>query len=144
MNMNKDPRREELVHYWLRKAEESLESARSELEAGRLSFAVNRLYYVLFYLVTAALSARGKKLGKHSAVRAAFHKEFVRTGEVDKPYGRLYDELFHTRHQADYLPLTEFDETIVRQQLQDVERFLTEFSLKIRRTIISVNGYEKS
>jgi hypothetical protein len=77
-------------------------------------------------------------------VRAAFHKEFVRTGEVDKPYGRLYDELFHTRHQADYLPLTEFDETVVMQQLQDVERFLTEFSLKIRRKIISENGREKS
>ncbi|MEW6172453.1 MAG: HEPN domain-containing protein [Bacillota bacterium] len=44
------------------KAEESLKSARSELEAGRLSFAVNRLYYVLFYLVTAALSARGENL----------------------------------------------------------------------------------
>lgn len=129
--MKKDARREELVNYWLRKAEESLASARSELGAGRLSFAVNRLYYALFYLVTAALSARGVKLGKHSAVRAAFHKEFVRTGEVEKSYGRLYDELFHTRHQADYLPLTELDETVVAQQLQDVESFFAVFSLKI-------------
>lgn len=67
--MNKDPRREELVHYWLGKAEESLESARSELEAGRLSFAVNRLYYVLLYLVTASTIRKGRKVGQ--ALRSA-------------------------------------------------------------------------
>ncbi|MEW6172437.1 MAG: HEPN domain-containing protein [Bacillota bacterium] len=126
--MNKGKQQKELVYYWLGKARESMESARSELSAGRLDFTVNRLYYVLFYLVTAALTAKGEKLGKHSAVRAAFHKNFVRTGKVDKSYGRLYDELFHARHQGDYVPLTEFDETVVRQQLQDVEKFLTFFS----------------
>jgi len=36
--------RKQLALYWLDKAEESLKSANSELQAKRLTFAVNRLY----------------------------------------------------------------------------------------------------
>ena len=39
--------KEELVNYWLEKAEESIQSACSEIENHRLSFAINRLYYSL-------------------------------------------------------------------------------------------------
>lgn len=41
--------RHEVVRYWWSKAEESLASARRELEAGSHLFAVNRLYYAAFY-----------------------------------------------------------------------------------------------
>lgn len=129
--MSKGKQQEALVRYWLSRAEESLASARSELEAGRLAFAVNRMYYAVFYSVTAALANQGEKLGKHSAVRASFHKNFVRTGVVDKAYGRLYDELYHARHQGDYIPMTEFEEMVVRQQLADTEEFVKKFSREI-------------
>ena len=117
-----------LVHHWLNKAVESVASARSEFEAGRLAFAVNRLYYAVFYVVTAALAVKGRSHGKHSAVRASFHREFVRTGAVDRACGRLYDELFHARQQGDYMPMVTFEEAVVWQQLTDVERFVNEFT----------------
>ena len=63
MSMTTKNHDKDLVYYWLEKAVESVESARSEYEAGRLSFSGNRLYYALFYSVTAALAAKGKKLG---------------------------------------------------------------------------------
>jgi len=50
----------------VKKADESMASARSEIDAGRLTFAVNRLYYAVFYAVTAALTADGKKVSKHN------------------------------------------------------------------------------
>ena len=49
------------VKYWWEKAEESLESAERELHVGSLTFAVNRLYYSLFYAVSAMLLSRGYK-----------------------------------------------------------------------------------
>ncbi|MEW6447344.1 MAG: HEPN domain-containing protein [Bacillota bacterium] len=133
--MNNSQKQKELIDLWLKKAAESLESAKSEFAAGRLAFTVNRLYYSIFYLATAALTAKGEKLGKHSAVRAAFHRDFVRTGEVDKSYGRLYDELFHARHQGDYAPMTEFEESVVKEELRDVERFFALFSARIKKMI---------
>jgi uncharacterized protein (UPF0332 family) len=133
--MTRDRNLQDLVHHWLGKAAESLESARSELDAGRQAFAVNRLYYALFYLVTAALTIKGEKHGKHSAVRSSFHREYVRTGKVDKSFGKLYDELFHARHQGDYMPMVTFDEKVIRQQLQDVEKFISEFSGKTKQML---------
>lgn len=124
---------DQLVQHWIERADDSLASARSELEAGRLSFVVNRLYYALFYLVTAALAVKGTQHIKHSAVRASFHREYVRPGYVEKHYGRLYDELFHARHQGDYVPMVAFEEAVVRQQLQDVEGFISEFAAKVRQ-----------
>ncbi len=109
-----------LIEYWLVKSDESVASAVSELNAGRLTFAVNRLYYAVFYSATALLYAKGKSYVKHSAVRAAFHRDFVQTGVLDKAFGKLYDELFQARHQGDYTPLTEFDKGIISKQLGDV------------------------
>ena len=109
-----------LIEYWLGKSDESVASAVSELNAGRLTFAVNWLYYALFYAATALLYAKDKSYVKHSAVRAAFHRDFVKTGAVDKVFGKLYDELFQTRHQGDYTPLIEFDKEIISRQLKDV------------------------
>jgi uncharacterized protein (UPF0332 family) len=125
----------ELVGYWQTKSEECLESAASELDAGRLAFAVNRLYYAMFYMVTAALAINGRQLGKHSAVRSTFHMDFVKTGTIDKSFGRLYDELFHARHQGDYLPLADFEDSVVRQQLEDVKNFFGLFKAIIKKMI---------
>jgi uncharacterized protein (UPF0332 family) len=49
-----------LIEYWLGKADESVASASSELNAGRLTFAVNRLYYALFYATTALLYSKSQ------------------------------------------------------------------------------------
>jgi uncharacterized protein (UPF0332 family) len=75
--------RAEVVLYWWTKARESLASARRELEAGAHEFAVNRLYYAAFYSVSAALLERQLSFKKHSGVRAAFHREFIKTGLLE-------------------------------------------------------------
>ena len=66
-----------LTEYWLRKAGDALQSARSEAQAGRLDFAVNRAYYACFYAASAVLPRMGKKFVKHSGLRAAVHQDLV-------------------------------------------------------------------
>ena len=57
--MNEGEQRARVVRYWWDQAVESLASARRELEAGAYSFAINRLYYAVFYAASAALLERG-------------------------------------------------------------------------------------
>ena len=121
--------KKQLIKYWLEKSEESIASAKSEISYGRLSFAVNRLYYAMFYAMTAILTAKGESYRKHSGVRAALHRDFVKTGKINKETGRIYDELFNTRHQADYTPFVEFDKDVVKEQAVEVEKFIKEFKL---------------
>jgi len=97
-----------VVHYWLTKADQALDSASAEADAGRFSFSVNRSYYACFYAASAVLLEFGKRFSKHSGVRGALHKELVNTGKLPQEIGRIYDRLFERRQEADYVELVEF------------------------------------
>lgn len=122
--MTTEEKRAEVVRYWLEKAEESMASARREFEAGSLTFAMNRLYYSAFYAVSALLMARKLSFKKHSGVRAAFHKHFIKTGIVEHKWGRLYDRLFGDRQEGDYMAFISFETSYVETQLNQCALFL--------------------
>lgn len=124
--MTADEQRAEVVRYWWSKAEESLASARRELEAESFAYAVNRLYYAAFYGVSAALLERQITSKKHSGVRAAFHQEFVKTGLLNVAWGKLYDQLFEDRQEGDYVALVSFEPAYVTYQQERCMQFLVE------------------
>jgi uncharacterized protein (UPF0332 family) len=122
--MNTGEQRAKVVHYWWSQAELSIDSAQREFEAGSLTFAANRLYYAAFYGVSAALLERGLSFKKHSGVRAAFHREFIKPGLLDVKWGKLYDQLFEDRQEGDYVALVSFDQEYIESQLGRCTQFL--------------------
>lgn len=116
-----------IAKHWFEKAFEAEASARLEFEAGHFGFAVNRLYYAVFYCVSAGLAAENREYGRHSAVRAAFNRDFVNKGKVTIEQGRLYNQLFDDRQEADYAPLREFTKDDVAGRLELVKSFLEHF-----------------
>ena len=94
------------------------------MKAGRFSFSVNRIYYACFYTVSALLLQKKLEFKKHSGVRAAFHKYFVKDGLVKHEYGQFYDELFEARQRADYIGFVHFDSSQVIQWLQEAKKFI--------------------
>jgi len=131
--VSNDERQAEVIRNWWSKSQQSLESAKREIQAGSYSFAINRLYYAAFYGVTAVLLDRELAFTRHSGVRAAFQREVIKPGLLRTEWGKLYDQLFEDRQEADYIPLTSFDEEYVKSQLDRTVRFLEEL-----RTLVSV------
>lgn len=123
--MKSEQHQREVMHYWWSKAEESLASAQREFNAGAFAFAMNRIYYAAFYAVSAALLDRKTAFRKHSGVRAAFHREFVKNGILDSTWGKFYDQLFEDRQEGDYLALIAFEPDYVQNQLARCREFLT-------------------
>ena len=121
---NDEQQRNIVVSYWWEKAEDSLLSAERELDAGALVFSINRLYYALYYAVSAVLLRKEFIFSKHSGVRAAFHREIIKSGLMDTKWGRLYDQLFEDRHEGDYVALTDFDKLYVEEKLLQCRQFL--------------------
>ena len=122
--MSSEKNIEEVINYWWDKANESITSAERELKSGSLSFAINRLYYSVFYAVSAALLKKGISFKKHSGVRIAFHREFIKTNLLDNRWGKFYDQLFEDRQEGDYLPLIEFEESDITDNLNHSREFL--------------------
>lgn len=113
-----------LVRYWWSKAEESLLSAKREYDAESYSFAMNRLYYSVFYAVCSALFERGMSFRKHTGVRSAFHQSFIKTGLIEPEYGKIYDQLFEDRQEGDYIAFVSFEPDYVEYQLKQCVRFI--------------------
>lgn len=121
-----------LVTYWIEKAHESLESARSEYQNGRMSFAMNRIYYCAFYALTALFKDQGKVFKKHKGLRSALHRDLVRNGLIDMQWGKFFDDVFESRQRGDYTPMITFDEEQVENFLQQAESFLEEIKALLK------------
>ena len=133
--MNKKEQIENVIRYWWKRSEDSIKSAEREIKAKDFCFAINRLYYSLFYAVSAAPLERNREFKKHSGVRTAFHREFVKEKLLDKDSGKLYDQLFEDRQEGDYIPLLDFEESYVMEKLDGCKVFLD----KLRPLIKSLN-----
>ena len=115
-----------VIQYWMEKARESLESAKSKFNSGRNTTAVRSLYSACFYALTAVLLKEGHSFKKHTAVKAAVHKDLIRTGLVEPGWGKFYNRIFDSRHEGDYQPLRTFDAEEVKLYLDQGAGFITE------------------
>lgn len=91
----------EFIHSQWTKASRSLAAAKAIVETDPDS-AASRAYYAAFHGVTAVLSARGMEFTKHTAVRAALHRDLIKCGAISAELGRDYDFLLDIRETADY------------------------------------------
>ena len=83
-------------------AEEALHDAERLLDDGSLRGAANRIYYAVFHAVSALALSRGVSFKKHGSLLTYFHKEFVRTGILDRAHGRAVQKAADDRSDADY------------------------------------------
>lgn len=122
-----------IIKYWMEKARESMESAKSEFNSGRNTTAVRNLYYACFDALTAVLLKEGQSFKKHTAVKAALHKDLIRTGMVEPGLGKFYNRILDSRHEGDYQPLRTFDAEEVKLYLDQGAGFIAQMeSLLVR------------
>ncbi len=69
-------------------ADESHQTAKNIMDAGSARFSAAQSYYTMFYLVEALLLSKGLTFSSHSAVVAAYGKEFSKTGLLDPKFHR--------------------------------------------------------
>ena len=63
---------------WMAKARSSLTAAKKLLEESLFAESIPRSYYAMFYAAKALLLLDGIDVSKHSAVTAAFGREYAR------------------------------------------------------------------
>ena len=75
--------KEIMIRYWLEKAHEDMESARSNFLSDRLQNAVRDSYFACFHSLSALLLKHGKNFKRHKEVRSVLHRDYIRTGKID-------------------------------------------------------------
>ena len=95
-------RSEELCHYRINEAGDTLRAATSCYSLGLYKDAINRSYYAAFYAIKAVLALGKVDFKRHKDVVAYFNKEYVATGIFEKDMGRKLARLQQLREKSDY------------------------------------------
>lgn len=115
---------EALISYRMQRAKESLRAAQIMYEKDMFSFAMNRIYYTMFYAVQAALILKDVSFSKHGQVKAYLNRELVKTGIIPVSLGRIYNKAFEYRQKFDYVDFAEPDQDLVESYLKEARVFL--------------------
>ncbi len=127
----KTENRDDYINYRIRRAEESLDDALILMERGKWNGVVNRLYYASFYAIIALLLKNDIETRSHDGVRTQFGLHFVKTGKINKKYGKLFTKLFDYRQKGDYGDLYDYDENVVFPLIEQVRDFINVIKLRI-------------
>jgi uncharacterized protein (UPF0332 family) len=130
--------REERIEYSrlrIESAYNTFEAAKVLAQNGFWNSAINRLYYAIFYAVNALLVLNEIDTQTHSGMRTQFSKYFIKTGKLDKKYGKLLVQLYDWRQQGDYENLIDFSEETVNQLFEPVNEMLATIDNEIKNSL---------
>ncbi len=129
--MNAEDRRI-YVKYRIDSAYKTFEAAKVLAENNYWNSAVNRLYYSVFYAVNAILVSNEIQTKSHSATKSQFSVYFIKTGKLNKKYGKLLSQLFDWRQRGDYGNVFEYEEKDVMPLFDQVNEMISEIEKEIK------------
>ncbi len=123
--------RSDYINYRLQRAEESYNDALILAENESWNAVINRLYYACFYAVIALLLKKGIETQTHDGSRTQFGLQYVKTGLIDKRFGKIYSKLFDMRQKGDYGDLYDFDKETVVPLIKSTREFIDELKKRL-------------
>jgi uncharacterized protein (UPF0332 family) len=117
------------IQHFLNLADESHEVAGKLIDLGHSRFSAAQSYYTIFYLAQAMLLSKGLTFSSHSAVIAAYGKEFARTRTLDPKFHRFIldaQELRETGHYGGE------HEEVTEEQARESYKWADEFKQAVK------------
>ena len=127
--------RNEYVRYRIESAYKTVDAAKVLAENGFWNSAVNRLYYAVFYAVNALLIMNNIQTKSHSASKSQFSLHFIKTGKLDKKYGKLLAELYDWRQKGDYENIFDYDSDSVKPLFAPVTDMISQIEKEIKNAL---------
>ena len=120
----KDEDRKALIDHRILKANDAVSDVEFLIKSGRLLLAINRIYYGIFYILSALSLKHDFNTSKHQQLIGWFNKEFIASGRMDSRYGRIVHNAFGNRSTGDYDDYAEFDEEEVEHSFEEMKEFI--------------------
>ena len=118
--------RQSLIDYRLQQAIDTIELAHFLAINEKYVIAVNRIYYGMYYALTALALKNGFETSKHGQLIGWFNKEFIATKRLDPQFGKILRNAFHNRTKGDYDAFIDFHRNEVDLMLVEMSDFINE------------------
>jgi uncharacterized protein (UPF0332 family) len=124
--------KDDLIKYRLEQARDTIDVVELLIENDKLSTAVNRIYYGMFYSLLALGLQYNFETSKHQQLIGWFNKEFIRAGLIEKEYGRILRDGFENRTSGDYDSFIVFDRKDVLLLFSEMKSFINRIEIFIK------------
>jgi uncharacterized protein (UPF0332 family) len=128
--------KEDLIKYRIARAKDVYEDAQILAEREKWNSTINRLYYAAYYAVMALLLDSDLKPATHNGAKSNFSEYFIKTGKIDKEYGKMYSQLFTWRQKGDYDDLFDFNKEKVLPYFEPVNRLISIIEIMIGKNAV--------
>lgn len=118
--------RNSLIEYRIEQAYETVSDVELLIKNDRLRSAVNRIYYGMFYALSALALKYRYETSKHAQLIGWFNKNFVKEGIVSPEFGKMITKAYNRRTKGDYDFYMEFDKDLVEDMFDKMKRFINE------------------
>jgi len=120
----KDDEKNALIEHRIARATDTIEEVSFLIKNKKFLLSVNRIYYGMFYILSALSLKYDFSTSKHQQLIGWFNKEFISTGEIDRKYGRILHNAYNNRSTGDYDDFAEFDEEDVKKSFDEMKDFI--------------------
>jgi hypothetical protein len=131
MTLN-DKDRAEIIKYRTNQAHEALDEVTFLLHHNRLKLAVNRIYFGMFYIVSALAIKHHFKTSKHQQLLGWFNKQFVKTGTIPVKFGKIFRNAYSRRNDVDYGDIKEYSKEDVKEWSVQMKDFIITVEKQIK------------
>lgn len=115
-----------LIEYRMDQAFDTANLAKFLFTSNKLAVAVNRIYYGLYYALTALALKYKFETSKHTQLIGWFNKEFIAANIVDQKYGKTLRNAYQNRTKGDYDAFVNFSTHEVELMLTEMVEFIEE------------------
>jgi uncharacterized protein (UPF0332 family) len=119
-----EEKRKAIIDYRINQAKTLIPEIESLIRSGSYVFAVNRIYYGMFYMVTALALKYKFESSKHQQLLGWFNKTFIKEGIIDRKYGEYIRKAYKNRMIGDYDTFVEFNKDEVFEMFDEMKDFI--------------------
>ncbi|MBI1883907.1 MAG: HEPN domain-containing protein [Chlamydiae bacterium] len=130
-----DKKTSSLIQGYIEKAKEKLSVTESLVKLKAYDDAVSRAYYAAFHAAQAVLLTEGLSAQTHQGLVNLFGLHFVKTGKVDRKFGRYLSNLKDDRENGDYEIYSAIDQEVAEKALIEAQEFVEEMDRFLKQAL---------
>jgi uncharacterized protein (UPF0332 family) len=123
-----------LIEYRIERSLETIIEAEKAIRDNHLHLAANRIYYSIFYIVSALAIKNNFSTSKHSTLLSWFNREFVKKNIIKDDIGKIYNKAFQNRMKGDYDDLISFSKESISESFSQMKLFVKEIKQLIKNS----------
>ncbi|MFH1197491.1 MAG: HEPN domain-containing protein [bacterium] len=113
-----------IIKYRIERSNETAIEAAEAIANKHFHLAVNRIYYSIFYIVTALAVKFDFSTSKHNQLLLWFNQNFVNMSKVEKEIGRIYKDAFNRRLKGDYDDFINYSDEEIDDYFNNMKKFI--------------------